>query len=835
MKRFSTFLAGGLVLTAFMLACSNELENPEVDITKVRCSISPIDVEEDFATGFLDTLNASKATFSGANFLWSEGDRIGIVPNKGSQIYFAVTDGAGTSTASFDGGDWAMKSTGTFYAYYPLYPDIFLSKDRVSVSFAGQAQTGNNNNLHAGDFWTLYSGATTAVGNTLTFAFNHLTSFFKTYVTVPAGTYTKITFSAPSEIFIEDGYFDVSTETPVIVGTTMTNELSLDLQDVTFEDETELTGFLVVAPVAIAGIPITVTVYKEGEPVYEYTLIKANDMAAAKTYAFRATALTPVVSSVAEANALFADGATSVAISEPMTDDETIVLPDTSEPVTISFPTTESESTLTVTYPSNAGSYPSTLSITGPESADLDIHTPNSTVTVNGVSYNLITSRTAANTCIIAENVTVNTLKVIQGGVQVYGTVATIDLSEDEDDAIIEVFGTVSTLLGEDDEEYLPATGVSLNKTLLNLVAGGSQTLTATVSPASAYPKIVWSSSDEAVATVSAEGVVTAIAEGSATITAKTISGGFTASCNVVVASASDAGAVDLDLSVMWASSNLCESGLCANPEDYGDYYAWGETAPKDNYSWENYEWCNGSDNTLTKYNTIDTYGTVDNKMLLDPEDDAAHVKLGGNWRMPTEAECTELRENCTWTWVTNYNGTGINGRLVTSNTNGNSIFLPAAGRRGDTDLYNVGSGGYYWSSSLKTDNPANAWSVLFFSDDVSRYYRYRYFGLSVRPVLSPIAESITLNKSSLLLSVGDSEQLTVTVTPDNVSDETVFWTTSDSSVATVIDGLVTAVNVGTATITAWSGGISATCTVTVSGSVNNGENENIGFEDWDK
>ena len=536
MKNIKDILAGVLALAALMVSCVAEQDTTqEVDITTVRCTIPRIDVEEDFATGILDTLTATKATFSNGNFLWSAGDKIGIVPNTGAQIYFEVNNGAGTSTASFDGGDWAMKSTGTFYAYYPLYPDIFLSKDHVSVSYTGQTQSGNNNNLHTGDYWTLYTEGTTAVGNALNFSFNHLTSFFKTYVTVPAGTYTKITFSAPTEVFIKDGYFDLSAQTPTIVGTTMTDELCLDLQNVTFADETELTGYLVLAPVDITGVPITVTVYKDGEPAYEYTLTKANPMVAAKTYAFRATALTQLAASATQANALFAAGATSVSITEPLTEDMAIVLPNTSEAVTLILPTTASTSTLSVSYPPAAESYPATLSITGPEGADLDIRTPNSTVTVNGIAYDLVISRTAANTCIIPAGVTVNNLKVVQGGVPVYGTVTPIDLSEQEDDAIISVSGTVSSLLGEDDEEYAPATGVSLNKTSVNLNVGATETLTATVAPVGAYPNVIWSSSDETVATVSSTGVVTGVAAGSATITVTTISGGFTATCNVSV------------------------------------------------------------------------------------------------------------------------------------------------------------------------------------------------------------------------------------------------------------------------------------------------------------
>ena len=535
MKKLYNSLAGGIVLAAIVTSCAQELVNPEVDITSVRCSISQIDTEEDFATGIVDTLPATKATFSNNSFLWSAGDRIGIVPNSGAQIYFEVDEGAGTSTASFDGGSWAMKATETFYAYYPLYPDMFLSKDQVPVDYTGQTQNGNNNNLHTGDFWTLYTTGTTAVGNVLNFSFNHLTSFFKTYVTVPAGTYTRITFSAPSDVFIQDGYFDLSAQTPAIVGTTMTDELSLDLQNVTFADETELTGYLVLAPVDITGIPITVTVYKDGTATYEYTLTKASPMVAAKTYAFRATSLTQVAASAAQANALFAAGATAVTITEPLTQDATVVLPDTDEPVTLTLPTTASSSKLTVSYAPGAAAYPTTLDIAGPEGADLDIQAPNSTVTVNGVAYDQITSRTAANTCIIPTGVTVSVLKVIQGGVQVYGTVSQIDLSEQEDDAVISVSGSVTSLLGEDDEEYVPVTGMTMSQSAINLNVGTTETLNATLLPYGAYPHIIWTSSNEAVATVSAGGVVTAMSVGSTTITAKTISGGFTATCEVTV------------------------------------------------------------------------------------------------------------------------------------------------------------------------------------------------------------------------------------------------------------------------------------------------------------
>ena len=190
---------------------------------------------------------------------------------------------------------------------------------------------------------------------------------------------------------------------------------------------------------------------------------------------------------------------------------------------------------------------------------------------------------------------------------------------------------------------------------------------------------------------------------------------------------------VDLGLpsGVIWATCNVG----AAKPEDYGDYFGWGETEPKSNYSWSTYKWCNGDFNKFTKYCTQSSYWDsaepMDNKSVLDAEDDAASVNWGGSWRMPTDEEWTELRTKCTWTWTTQ---NGVGGRLVTG-PNGNSIFLPAAGYRRDTNLSDAGSWGNYWSSSLKSGNPYGAYGVSFYSDNVDRVNDLRYDGLSVRPV----------------------------------------------------------------------------------------------------
>ena len=171
---------------------------------------------------------------------------------------------------------------------------------------------------------------------------------------------------------------------------------------------------------------------------------------------------------------------------------------------------------------------------------------------------------------------------------------------------------------------------------------------------------------------------------------------------------------VDLGLSVKWATMNIG----AGSPEDYGSIFAWGETTTKSTYNWKTYKYCKGSIDTMTKYCTSSSYGTVDNKTVLDLSDDAARANWGGTWRMPTYDECKELVDKCTTTW-TSLNG--VKGRKVTG-PNGNSIFFPAAGCLDDSSLYGAGSCGYYGSSSLDTSDPAYGWYL---------YFRLKVFSMS--------------------------------------------------------------------------------------------------------
>ena len=261
---------------------------------------------------------------------------------------------------------------------------------------------------------------------------------------------------------------------------------------------------------------------------------------------------------------------------------------------------------------------------------------------------------------------------------------------------------------------------------------------------------------------------------------------------------------VDLGLSVKWATCNIGAS----SPEGYGDYYTWGETETKSNYSWSTYFDTTDGGSTFTKYNHNG------GKTTLELSDDVAHVKWGGSWRMPTEAEQDELINNCTWTWTTQ---NGTNGYSVTG-PNGHSIFLPAAGYHSGTSLSNAGSCGYYWSSSLKSDESYQAY-CLSFSSGVVKWYYSRCGGRTVRAVYAVHVTDITLNKTELELFVDDTETLTATIAPADATNQNVTWTSSNTAVATVSStGVVTAVAAGTTTITATTvdGDKTATCEVTV-------------------
>ena len=178
---------------------------------------------------------------------------------------------------------------------------------------------------------------------------------------------------------------------------------------------------------------------------------------------------------------------------------------------------------------------------------------------------------------------------------------------------------------------------------------------------------------------------------------------------------------VDLGLpsGLKWATCNVGAS----SPEQTGLYFAWGETTGY-------------TDEQVTSGVRLFNYGSYTASSIstdLTLEQDAAHVNLGGNWRMPTKAEYKELFDNCNVSWTADYNGTGVKGRVFTSKLNENSVFFPTAGVCDGSSVSSVGSSGDYWSASW--DSTYDAWALYFDSRDQYTGRSARSYGFSVRGV----------------------------------------------------------------------------------------------------
>ena len=208
---------------------------------------------------------------------------------------------------------------------------------------------------------------------------------------------------------------------------------------------------------------------------------------------------------------------------------------------------------------------------------------------------------------------------------------------------------------------------------------------------------------------------------------------------------------VDLGLTsgTKWATANVGAK----TPQDYGNYYAWGEVTTKSTYNWDTYKY--GTYDYDCDYSKLTKYNSTDSKTTLDLSDDAAYANWGGKWRMPTDVQWEELSNQCYWVWTSGYNGSYAKGYIVykvkSSSDRGKKIskgdapsssyslsdahvFLPTAGFRGNGGPFDV-LYGIYWSSSLDTGNPDGALNAVFYTKDVYSIGDSRCYGLSVRAV----------------------------------------------------------------------------------------------------
>lgn len=253
---------------------------------------------------------------------------------------------------------------------------------------------------------------------------------------------------------------------------------------------------------------------------------------------------------------------------------------------------------------------------------------------------------------------------------------------------------------------------------------------------------------------------------------------------------------VDLGLSVKWATCNIGAQ----RPNQYGDYFAWGETSTKDYYDDDNYS-------IQERYNTKGV-------SILDSSDDAAYILWGEDWRIPTKEEIQELKQKCRWQWTTLNNTYGYK----VTGPNGNSIFLPTAGLRFQNRLELSEINAYYWSSSL---DKTMADLLLFGSNVIQLTNLAPSVGRSIRPVLSsqksvPV-KAVKIRQKTHDLNIGEQYTFTAEIIPSNAVKKYTSWSSSNPSVATVDSyGTVTAVSKGKCTITASRGSFTDRCQLVV-------------------
>lgn len=283
--------------------------------------------------------------------------------------------------------------------------------------------------------------------------------------------------------------------------------------------------------------------------------------------------------------------------------------------------------------------------------------------------------------------------------------------------------------------------------------------------------------------------------------------------------------AVDLGLSVKWANMNLGANA----PEEVGLYYSWGEIETKTNYDWSTYKWCEGSETSMKKYNTSGNYGTVDYLVELEEADDVAHQALKGQWRIPTYAEFEELvntKGNQEYRWTYKKMG-NVNGWEICWLVNGETVFLPSTGFYSRTFLSSdVSNSTILWTSTLYTEKPYHAWRFYFEEVDeqsiVGMSFAPKRIGCPIRAVYGakkavPVT-GVEFVQKELQLKVGESLNLEYSVLPFNATNQRIDFTSADSSIASLSGQQLTALSVGTTTITITTvdGEYSATCIVTV-------------------
>ena len=275
-----------IALMSGAIGCSvNVLESKQDESLKIVFEASPfVDGDREISTRTSVVPNESYTVF---DFIWSAKDTVGIYPDAGSQVFFTMENGAGASSATFDGGAWTCKDGYVYRSYYPFIGDIYLDKTKIPVSFLGQKQVGNANSDHFQKYDYMYTAAATKESGFLNFTYKHLGTVVLPWVELPAGHYTGLTLSLDEALFVTEGEYDLTAASPAIVGKKYSDSMSIEL-DITLTSPDILKVYVPLAPMDMSGKTLTITITDENESEYQYTYNPSKSYSASNIYRLKA-------------------------------------------------------------------------------------------------------------------------------------------------------------------------------------------------------------------------------------------------------------------------------------------------------------------------------------------------------------------------------------------------------------------------------------------------------------------------------------------------------------------------------------------------------------------
>ena len=609
--------------------------------------------------------------YSSYQFLWSPKDTVGIYPDAGNQVYFSMAAGAGAGSAVFDGGAWTLKAGHEYRSYYPFIGEMYLDATRIPVSFTGQKQIGNTNSDHFRQCDFMYTGATTSDGGFLNFTYHHLITAVTPWVELPAGHYTGLTLSLDEPLFVTEGRYDLTAESPAIVGTAFSNTLDIEL-DITLASADILRAFVLLAPMDMTGHTLTITVTDEDCIEYEYTYNPSKAYVAGNIYRLQASDVT--VNRTLSTNDAVSVTAFSASLGGQLSKGYHSGLTcGVCYSATTTDPTINNDTCKTANVAAD-GSYSVTVYGLSPSTT---YYYRAFARNGNSVFYGTVkTFQTSTSDAVV---ITGENISVSCTALHMYGKLL-INIHDVESLSYgFEIDGEVCVSSNMNDQNEFNAVQYRLQ-------------------PSTSY-------------------TYRAFARINGTIY-------FGESVSVTTDYlADDENGIDLGFGTVWSTRNVGAS----SPSDVGSYFLWGEVIPVQyrygGYDYDSYKWSVG--NKLTKYCSDSSngyYGFTDGKRSLDAEDDAAVQILGDGWRTPSSTELNKLISNCRWDLMTI---NGVQGYMATSKIIGYTdkcIFLPAN--------WDDGRYGFYWSSSLYSDiRASNLWFETYESSGDPRMNYY--FGLS--------------------------------------------------------------------------------------------------------